>query len=225
MTSTSIPARGRPPRLSRDRALHTALDLLDRSGLDALTMRRLADALEVRAGALYRYFATKQDLLTAMAERMMEGVTEAAAEGGEGDWGERLAALARAMRTALLGHRDGARVFAGTHATGANILGYADTVVGLLREAGFADDDAARALYTVANFTVGHTLEEQAALHPGEERPADPGLLRDAVEAGAYPHLGATLPALASGDFDRLFEFGLGLLVDGLRARRRPGGE
>ena len=75
MTSSSTPTRGRPPRLNRDRALHTALDLLDRSGLDALTMRRLADALDVRAGALYRYFATKQDLLTAMAERMMEGVT------------------------------------------------------------------------------------------------------------------------------------------------------
>ncbi|MDJ1134238.1 TetR/AcrR family transcriptional regulator [Streptomyces iconiensis] len=220
MSSPSSTGRGRPPRLDRARTLQTALDLLDRSGLDALTMRQLAEAMEVRAGALYRYFATKQDLLTAMAERMMDGVADAAAEPCGGDWSERLTALARAMRTALLARRDGARVFAGTHSTGENILGFADTVVGVMRAAGFPDDDAARALYTVANFTVGHTLEEQAALQRGDAGPADPGVLADTVAAGKYPHLQAGLPTLTSTDFTRLFEFGLDLLIEGLRARR-----
>ncbi|MFI9051937.1 TetR/AcrR family transcriptional regulator [Streptomyces sp. NPDC053427] len=220
MSSPSTPTRGRPARLDRTRTLHKALDLLNQSGLDALTMRRLADAMGVRAGALYRYFATKQDLLTAMAERMMDGVAESAAEAGEGDWSEQLTALARAMRTALLAHRDGARVYAGTHATGANVLGFADACVGVLREAGFRDDDAARALFTVANFTVGHTLEEQAALRASDGEPADPEVLREALTAGTYPHLSATLPTLTSTDFTRLFDFGLGLLVEGLRARR-----
>ncbi|TXS39756.1 TetR/AcrR family transcriptional regulator [Streptomyces sp. uw30] len=219
MSSPSSPTRGRPPRLDRARTLQTALDLLDQSGLDALTMRRLADAMDVQAGALYRYFATKQDLLTAMAERMMDGVADAA-EAREADWSERLATLARAMRAALLSRRDGARVFAGTHSTGANILGFADTVVGVMRTAGFPDDDAARALYAMANFTVGHTLEEQAALQPGSGGPADPGHLADAVAAGTYPHLKASLPTLTSTDFTRLFEFGLDLLIEGLRARR-----
>ncbi len=219
MSSPSNPGRGRPPRLDRARTLRTALDLLDRSGLDALTMRRLADAMEVQAGALYRYFATKQDLLTAMAERMMDGVADAAGT-CDGDWSEQLAALARAMRTALLAHRDGARVFAGTHSTGENILGFADTAMGVMRAAGFPGDDAARALYTVANFTVGHTLEEQAALQAEDGGPADPDALADTVTAGAYPHLTAGLPALTSTDFTRLFEFGLDLLLEGLRSRR-----
>ncbi|MDA2814689.1 TetR/AcrR family transcriptional regulator [Nocardiopsis sp. RSe5-2] len=221
MSSPSSPARGRPPRLDRARTLETALALLDRSGLDALTMRSLAEAMDVRAGALYRYFATKQDLLTAMAERMMDGVADAAGAPG-GDWSERLAALARGMRTALLAHRDGARVFAGTHATGENVLGFADTFVGALREAGFRDDDAVRALYTVANFTVGHTLEEQAALHPEDGGSADANALAETVANGPYPHLGADLPTLTSTDFPGLFEFGLRLLIDGLDARRRP---
>ncbi|MEU7156486.1 TetR/AcrR family transcriptional regulator [Streptomyces chrestomyceticus] len=221
MSSPSSPARGRPARLDRTRTLRTALDLLDQSGLDALTMRRLADAMGVQAGALYRYFATKQDLLTAMAERMMEGVAEAAATDG-GDWSERLTALARAEREALLAHRDGARVFAGTHATGASVLGFADAFVGVLREAGFADDAAARALYTVVNYTVGHTLEEQAALQAQDGAPEDASVLRDAVTAGTYPHLSATLPTLASTDFTGLFEFGLDLLIEGLRARHAP---
>lgn len=134
-------------------------------------MRRLADALGVQAGALYRYFATKQDLLTAMAERMVGGVADAAGPTGDGDWSERVARLARALRTALLAHRDGARVFAGTHSTGPNTLGFADSLVGVLREAGFDDGEAARALYSVTTFTVGHTLEEQATLRPGDGPP------------------------------------------------------
>ncbi|MEJ8646164.1 TetR/AcrR family transcriptional regulator [Streptomyces sp. MS1.HAVA.3] len=221
MSNPSTRTRGRPPRLDQARTVETALDLLDEAGLDALTMRRLADAMGVQAGALYRYFATKQELLTAMAERMLSDV-DAPGEPVGGDWSERLAGLARAMRTALLAHRDGARVFAGTHSTGAHTLHFADTVIGVLRKAGFDDADAARALMTVANFTVGHTLEEQAAaLEPGAEAPADPGRLADAVAAGSYPHLTATLPVLTSTDFTAHFEFGLRLLIEGLHALRQ----
>ncbi|MFJ2851252.1 TetR/AcrR family transcriptional regulator [Streptomyces rubiginosohelvolus] len=217
MSSPSSPTRGRPARLDQTRTVQTALGLLDESGLDALTMRRLADALGVQAGALYRYFATKQDLLTAMAERMVGGVADAG-PAGDGDWSESVACLARALRTALLAHRDGARVFAGTHSTGPNTLGFSDSFVGVLREAGFSDDEAAQALYAVANFTVGHTLEEQAALPPQGEEPTDAGKLSEAVRAGMYPHLAATLPMLTSTDFTTHFEFGLRLLLDGLRA-------
>ncbi|MBO8188911.1 TetR/AcrR family transcriptional regulator [Streptomyces spirodelae] len=221
MSSPSSPSRGRPARLDKARTIRTALDLLNESGLDALTMRRLADAVGAQAGALYRYFATKQDLLTAMAERMVEGVGAAAGPMEDGDWSEGVARLARALRTALLAHRDGARVFAGTHSTGPNTLGFADSLVGVLREAGFSDSEAARALYAVANFTVGHTLEEQAALRPEKEGSADAGDLHEAVVAGDYPHLAATLPVLTSTDFTAHFEFGLRLLLDGLRAVRR----
>ncbi|MER6142486.1 TetR/AcrR family transcriptional regulator [Streptomyces sparsogenes] len=221
MSTPSSPTRGRPARLSQARTIQTALDLLDESGLDALTMRRLADALGVQAGALYRYFATKQDLLTAMAERMVADVADAAGAPGDGDWSERVARLARALRTALLAHRDGARVFAGTHSTGPNTLGFADSLVGVLREAGFGDGEAARALYSVANFTVGHTLEEQAALRPGDDGPTDAGVLDEAVMAGTYPHLAAALPVLTSTDFTAHFEFGLRLLLEGLRAVQR----
>ncbi|MFB9510181.1 TetR/AcrR family transcriptional regulator C-terminal domain-containing protein [Streptomyces aurantiacus] len=226
-STPSSSARGRPARLDRARTVQTALDLLNESGLDALTMRRLADAMGVQAGALYRYFATKQDLLTAMAERMVGSVVDAvdavdaAGPTGDGDWSARVARLARALRTALLAHRDGARVFAGTHSTGPNTLGFAESLVGVLREAGFGDGEAARALYAVANFTVGHTLEEQAALRPGDGGLTDAGALYEATVAGTYPHLAATLPVLTTTDFTAHFEFGLRLLLDGLRAVRR----
>ncbi|MGH4031265.1 TetR/AcrR family transcriptional regulator [Actinomycetota bacterium Odt1-20B] len=257
--------RGRPPKLDPDRTVTTALALLDETGLDALTMRRLAEAMGVQAGALYRYFATKQDLLTAMAERMLAGLADPAdghttapmgagpragatgaagaagaapragaagagprARAGAGagaatdarsrqDWDAQLATSAHALRAALLRHRDGARVFAGTHSTGGNTLGFAEAVIGTLREAGFGSDDAAQAMLTLVNFTLGHTLEEQAALDA--DGPADAERLRQAVAESALPHLTATVPVITGGDFDAQFAFGLRLLINGLRAQ------
>lgn len=224
--STDAPGRGRPARLDRTRTVDTALDLLDAHGLEALTMRRLAGALDVQAGALYRYFATKEELLTAMAERML---ADAAAPGEPSGaeargWEARLGGRARALRSALLARRDGARVYAGTHPTGPYTLGFAESVVAVLREAGFGDEEAARTLSAVADFTVGHTLEEQAASAAnGAAGPADPERLREAVgAAGSYPHLAAVLPVFTSADFTARFEFGLGLLTEGLRALHRP---
>ncbi|MEV6580057.1 TetR/AcrR family transcriptional regulator [Streptomyces sp. NPDC051582] len=216
------PTRGRPPRLDQARTVEAALVLLDEAGLDALTMRRLADAVGVQAGALYRHFATKQDLLTAMAERMLAGCSTPPPDP---DWSGRLTTLARAVRTALLAHRDGARVYAGTHSTGANTLGFAETLVGVLREAGFGPAEAARTALTVIHYTVGHTLEEQAARRPGDQGPADPDRLREAVAEARYPYLTAALPVFTSTDFTAQFEFGLGLLIQGLRLLGRPGPE
>ncbi|MFI1945956.1 TetR/AcrR family transcriptional regulator [Streptomyces virginiae] len=220
MSSPSTPTRGRPARLDRDRTVDTALGLLDEVGLDALTMRRLADAMDVQAGALYRYFATKDDLLTAMAERMLAGLAATDIDTDtDGDWSERLATLARAMRTALLARRDGARVYAGTHATGPHTLGFAEAVVDVLRTAGFGEEDAARSLMALAHFTIGHTLEEQAALRPsGDGGASDPERLRLAAEPERYPQLAAVLPTLTSGEFAAHFDFGLSLLLRGLRA-------
>ncbi|WP_405532397.1 TetR/AcrR family transcriptional regulator [Streptomyces avidinii] len=219
MSSPSTPARGRPARLDRTRTVDTALELLDEVGLDALTMRRLADAMDVQAGALYRYFATKGDLLTAMAERML---ADLAATKSDGDWSERLASLARGMRRALLARRDGARVYAGTHATGPHTLGFAEAVVGVLRTAGFGAQEAARTLMAVAHLTIGHTLEEQAALQPvGGDGAADSERLRLAADPERYPQLAAALPTLTSEDFAAHFEFGLSLLVQGLKTLDR----
>ncbi|MFD7084018.1 TetR/AcrR family transcriptional regulator [Streptomyces sp. NPDC059918] len=216
------PARGRPPRLDQARTVEAALALLDEAGLDALTMRRLADAVGVQAGALYRHFATKQDLLTAMAERMLAGCSTPPPESA---WSARLTTLARGMRTALLAHRDGARVYAGTHSTGANTLGFAETLLGVLREAGFGPAQAARTALAVIHYTVGHTLEEQAALQPGDQGPADPDRLREAVAEARHPHLAEALPVFTDTDFAAQFEFGLDLLLQGLRALSRPGPE
>ncbi|WP_432431064.1 TetR/AcrR family transcriptional regulator C-terminal domain-containing protein [Streptomyces hygroscopicus] len=87
--------------------------------------------------------------------------------------------------------------------------------MGVLREAGFADEDVC----TVVNCTAGHTLEERAALVPDDGVPGTADTLRAGVPPESHPHRDATLPTLTDTDFGRLFEYGLGLLIGGLRAR------
>ncbi|ALG10348.1 TetR/AcrR family transcriptional regulator [Kibdelosporangium phytohabitans] len=210
------PGRGRPPRLDAARTVDVALALLDEAGLDALTMRRLADAVGAQVGALYRYFATKQDLLTAMAERMLAGCGDPLPS--HENWPGQVAEMAERMRNALLRYQDGARVFAGTHAVGVNTLSFSDTLVGVLRGAGFADEDAARATFAIVSFVIGHTLEEQAA----DAYPQDGPLLESALEPGAFPHLTAARHTLTSADFGTHFRFGLKLIITGLR-HHEPG--
>ncbi|SDT54280.1 TetR/AcrR family transcriptional regulator C-terminal domain-containing protein [Actinoplanes derwentensis] len=210
-TVTTPERRGRPPRLDRGRTVDEALRLLDENGLDALTMRRLAEAMNAQAGALYRYFATKQDLLTAMAERMLGFGADAIADSD--DWRQVVTVHAHRLRAALLAHRDGARVYAGTRSVGPNTLGFAETVVASLISAGFTPDDAARAMFAVVHFTVGHTLEEQAAA--GD--PADVDRLSAALDPESYPALAAAGAALTGPGFTAYFEFGLTALISGLR--------
>ncbi|MBP2478333.1 TetR/AcrR family tetracycline transcriptional repressor [Crossiella equi] len=202
-------SRGRPPRIDKAQAVAAALAVLDAEGLDALTMRRLATELGVQVGTLYGYFADKPALLTEMAEQMLAGCADPAPTG---TWPEQAAELARRLRQALLRHRDGARVYAGTHTTGPNTLTYANTFLGVLRQAGFTPVQAARASFTTIHFTLGHTLEEQA----GEERRTeDLETLRRALGGGDYPHLSLSAHIATTNDFEAYFEFGLTSLLTG----------
>ncbi|MEU0505977.1 TetR/AcrR family transcriptional regulator [Nocardia sp. NPDC005998] len=212
-STTKASGRGRTPRLNASHTVEVALELLDDIGLDALTMRRVADAIDAQASALYRYFATKNDLLTAMAERMLAGCDEPTAAA---DWTEQVAELAHRLRAALLRYRDGARVFAGTHPTGAHTLGFTDTLIGVLRSAGFPNADAARAALTVVHYTLGHTLEEQAV----NADPADAVRLTEALASGRFEHLTAAESVLTDPDFTIHFEFGLQLLISALSGQR-----
>lgn len=190
-----------------------ALRLLDESGLDALTMRKLGAAVGVQAGTLYGYFPTKRALLTAMAEAMLDGcfvVSEASPR-------ERALALVRALRVALLTHRDGARVYAGTHATGANTLGLADALVGALREAGLEAAATVEMTLLLLHFTTGHVLEEQATSGTEIGLPAEIDDLRRAIRSGSYPHLTEVGEHFMAANYAELFEQGIRLMTTDLR--------
>lgn len=207
--------------VSGDTMVEIALALVDALGLEALTMRRLAEAAGVQAPALYRRFANKQDLLDAMAEVIIaEALADPALAAG-GDWAQRLAELARSLRRALLAHRDSARVVGGNYAAKRNTLTFADAAIGALVEAGFTPGAAAWGTATVTSYTIGEVLEQQAV----PRGDLDAGRLTAQLRAGLRDHAGAhvhpDLPWEQFLDFDSRYEFGLRTIISGLD-RERP---
>ena len=100
-TTTASDARSRE-RLSRERVLQTAIEQADDGGLEALTMRTLADELEVAPMALYRHIANKDDLVDAMVDVVF---SEIGLPASGADWMSAMRQRAIAVRDALLRHR------------------------------------------------------------------------------------------------------------------------
>lgn len=203
-------------RLSRERVLSTALNLLDEVGLEHLTMRRLASALGVQNGATYWHFRSKQALLEAMADALLADLT--AGLGAESPWSERITELAHRLRRALLSHRDGARLFAAAFFPLPNALAYGEVMIAALGESGLSSRDASWAADTLTYYVVGHTIEEQLAVelpHGGRDASAR---LTNAVDPQRHPHMYAALAHIPAPHHQEHFDYGLHLVVNGIRA-------
>lgn len=196
-------------RLQRKRVVDVAIDLLDADGLDALTMRRLAARLGVQAGALYWHFASKQALLDAMADRFLAGL---GVDLPAGSWDEQLSAMARRLREALLAHRDGARVMAGTFVSEPNTVLAGNIAVEILHGAGLPRERAGWTAIAAMHYVLGHTIEEQAQIELVARGAWQPKLAVDGIENTIAATAFAAEPA-------ERFEYGLRLLVDGIRGQ------
>lgn len=106
-------------RYRRSDVVEQALGVLDESGLDALTMRRLAADLGVQPGALYHHFASKDALLAALAEEVLRRGSRPAEVVA---WDAELLLLCLGLRDAMRRHRDGALLIAQVHRSDAEAL-------------------------------------------------------------------------------------------------------
>lgn len=199
-------------RLDRGKIVREALAMLDEVGLDALSTRGLADWLGVQSPALYWHFKNMRDLLDAVADLMLQEADWPAAPTPGEDAAQWLAERARVFRRALLAHRDGARVHAGTRPSHGQLPSITAQITALTA-AGFNPADAARATLAVSRFTIGWVLEEQAASAAGAER--------GAYDLGSHPELEAARAVFEQRDPDTDFEYGLNALVTGLAMPRQ----
>ena len=177
-----------------------ATTILDNYGIADLTMRRLGRELNVSPGALYWHFANKQQLLGAIADRILEPVGDA-----PGDWRDRVAGICGRLRDALLSHTDGAELVSASFAAGQSQA--MTQVVARLSEAacgaGVTGAHAELAARTVVYYVLGFTADEQSRLQ--------------------WDAAGADLPdeqSVLADDAGERFGFGLALLIDGIAARR-----
>lgn len=219
-TVTTSPRRA--GRLDRERVVEVALRLLDEVGLDGLTLRRLAAELDVRAPALYWHFANKRELLDHMAhavhlERAAGGVRVPTGE----DWEDWMAEVARGYRKVLLSHRDGARLVAGTRPLEDGLPLVNGSIAALRQATGCSAGRAMRCLVAVFTYVTGFVLDEQAEQHRNADERHDAiddqAFLRRLRADDRAPHLVAALEEIGDPNGEGTFEFGLRMIVDGMR--------
>ncbi|MFG3348564.1 TetR/AcrR family transcriptional regulator C-terminal domain-containing protein [Streptomyces sp. NPDC048018] len=210
-------------RLQPETVAETALRLLNERGLDGLTLRAIAQELDVQAPALYWHFKNKQALLDEMATVMYRQMVAdpAARPPGDGSWQERILASNRGLRAGLLRYRDGAKVYSGARFTGTDHAADMEEQLGALVDAGFSLRDAVRASTTAYMYTLGFVTEEQGTEPlPGQPREGfDVG--ERAERLAAFP-LAAAAGAEIFADCDGRFEEGLRLIVAGIEATYAP---
>src|SRR5690606_39019268 len=200
----------RPPRrlLSREQIVAAALELIDADGLDQFSTRKLAAALGVRGPSLYNYFATKDDILHAVANEVTAAVDTSML--GKDHWAEALRKWARSYRAALLAHPNIVPFVVQGPGRRPAALAMADAVFGALVEAGWPASRATRIGALMRYFVAGSALGSFALGFP-----ADPEVYDE-----RYPHLRRQAHLLTGhrAQVDEgAFEMGLSALLEGLQ--------
>lgn len=206
--------------LTRERILAAGLRMADRGGLEALSMRNLAQALKVEAMSLYNHVASKEDLLDGLVD-LVAGEIELPAPGG--DWRATMRRRAVSAHAVLMRHPWATMLFVSRMNVGPNMLRYVDATIGCLRAAGFSYPMADHAWNTLDAFVYGFTLQRlNFPLEPAEYASAAEGFL-PMIPPEKYPHLRGLSEEIIAGRHDGIqqLELGLDLLLDGLNRLRR----
>ena len=193
--------------------VRAALEILDERGMAAVSMRTIAQRLGVRMNTVLWHAKSKARLLELMADAI---VGAAPLDGLPEQWRERAAELARRYRHALLAHRDGAAVVAGTYAAEPATLDFAELLVAALLDGGLPEREAAWTCWSLVYFVLGLTSEEQAVplpMHGPPDGMENPGALSRVLDVGERPALRRVAPMLTEESFAGRFEFGIAKLL------------
>ncbi|MEG3635589.1 TetR/AcrR family transcriptional regulator [Micromonospora palythoicola] len=213
------------PALTRQAIVAVALDLVDRAGVDAVTMRSVADALGTGPASIYRHVSGKDELLELVLDRVLTEVVVPPPD--PDDWRESLVALAREVRRVLLAHHDIAAVAMSGPPVGDSSARIAEALLAILRPAGFPDDVCAWTIDRLSLYVTADALDTARQRVAGQGGPeavrrrwAQVAQYYHDLPADRFPHTVALRDALfAAGPVDR-FTLGLELILDGLAARR-----
>lgn len=214
--SRTKPATRAP--LSRDRILDAAVELADREGIGAVTMRRLGQHLGVEAMSLYKHIADKDEVLAGIADRV---AGEFALPSPDVDWRTALRDSSIAAHAVLLRHPWAGPLLESLVQPGPARLAYLDAVVGTLRRAGFSLRDVASAFGALDSHLYGFTMQVVSWPFDVEDYAEVATAMAASLDTEAYPNLAvmATMVAIADEGVPLDYTFGLDLLLDGLERR------
>ena len=202
-------AAGRRP-LSAERVLDAAVQVADKQGIDALTMRRLAEVLDVHPTSIYNHLASKEAILAGLAERLIE---EAALPMAFAQWQDWVRSFAVAMRRIALEHPGAFAVFTRVPATGETSTRHVEAALEAFRRAGFSAADARDAVSGVALAVMGLALNELPGAGPA------PAVVAPERLPERYPRLSEAL-ALGEPEPDTMWTLIIESLIRGLTPLR-----
>lgn len=214
------PRIGRPPRLSREAVVDAGEAIVEREGIEALTMRRLAEKLESSPMALYRHVGGKDELLMLLLDRR---ATELSRPPLPDDPRARLLTLFRLLYDGLSESAWIVEVLVKGDLIAPSILWVVDEILAAFRAANLSPERAAAAYHVAWRYTVGElTVRHASARHLGE-------LDREPIVRGIVAELGSdelpTLVALGREMGEAReglpFDEGLAAVIDGLLVWRR----
>jgi TetR/AcrR family transcriptional regulator, tetracycline repressor protein len=204
--------------LNRRRILDAAVELVDREGLRALSMRRLGAELGYEAMSIYNHVPSKAALYDGMVEVLLEDLEIPPAERG---WEERIRGAYRSFRRLALAHPNVFPLFVTRPPATPDGPWLVEEFLQTLKDAGFDTDTALHAFRTLSGYAFGYAMAEIRgfALEPDGTRSG-----AGKLSAERFPRITELSANLESVDRDAEFEFGLDVFFDGLRRRRRAGG-
>jgi AcrR family transcriptional regulator len=215
------PDRAGRRQLSTELIVNTALDLLATEGLEAVTMRKVAQRLDTGAASLYAHVRNKADLHELMLDAVMRDV--AVPEPDPARWKQQLKELGLDITAALAARPGIARIALETLIpTTPNVLDLMDKMLGILRAGGLSEEDVLSGADVLALYTAAGAYEQ--ALQSTERMTRDAASrieqitnYLDLVPTGRLPHLAALAPAMANSRAS--YALGLELIIEGLAAR------
>jgi len=210
--------------LSKERVLRSAVSIADKEGIDALTMRRLAQELGVEAMSLYYYVTNKDDILNGIMDLV---ATEIEVPSGGADWKAAIRRSAISFHDVLRRHAwASSLMISGPPGVGPAQLRYSDSLLKRLREAGFSAELTHHAYHALDSHIVGSTLWAAGVGAVMKTKPDFVQTFIRELPVAEYPyfaehaqqHMTKSVPSSGKSEF----EFGLDLILDGLEKMLGP---
>ncbi len=203
-----------------------AVALMRVEGLERVTMRRLADALDTGAASLYVYFRHAADLHAAVLDALLGELDLTGVRPGATPREQLLQVLGAYVRL-LFAHPSVARSALVTRPSGPHYLALVEALLALLCDEGVPADRAAWGVDILLQFATA-TATEHGMRAQGMNAPNDEAALDHALRAASpttHPHIAALADALVSGSGSDRLTWGFTVLINGITATPRPSSE
>jgi AcrR family transcriptional regulator len=212
-TPAPVKRRGRDRRFTVDEVLEAALALIDDEGLDALTMRRLAEELGVSVMSLYGYVRTKEEIVDGVYGLALERLNTDLDR--DAPWDEQLTTAIRHVHTSLHAHPGLVELLIARSVPGSGIDLVRENLIGILRRAGFPKREALQAHGACMAYAMGFAVAERA--RPDTGSPSEQFARLRSLPPEEFPYLSEVAAEYGSHLSGDAFEYGLAHLVGGLR--------